>query len=646
MDPDYDVTLDPDAGSSSSKAKSHFLDSLGFGEQALLAEMEEAAPVVAEEEDDGVVLSSQPDDLDSPAAVVEPARGLSLSFSVTRSGAVSDAGEDALPAPEDPVGYVPAPGVLDEAEASATEEERLRLDCPECRGSLVLERRHLGIEGACVWCHTPIVAAASGRDGSVRIFPILGEKAEAPSVPSAPSEKEPVLPEPEATFEVEETPCDLVVETVPPQTPADEWIEPSQPSSDPIPKWGSGFVAPPDPLDLDSLYQADGFMPPPEDEPSSHFDEEPLPAPAPAPEAEAEAISMASFTGPSPWGPPSRPVAEPAQAASEPSGFQPSFPAPEEAPSSFADSEAAEPTESTDTAPATLSWGSAFAATPETPAASPSSLFPAMPPKMDAAPAGFCSAFGTGSAPDHDAPSAFSFGSIADNSVGDEPPGSDDGAISFGDFGTGSSPDRAEPAKGGLFGNPGLHSSSSLPWGAPITDEAPEVLPPSDDSDPVSAPMEAESAFAPMGFGGISGIGNLEPLVQTEPPSPTPSAFPSFASFSQIAAASSDPAPSSAAVTESAAPETAAGTTTAPTVVSQPLGTKPKPKVRKGFVVLMVVIVGFACGAALATFVLPVDRYVASARAFLEAKLAPAPAVPVMPQMSALPTAPGDGVEP
>ncbi len=643
MDPDYDVTLDPDAGSSSSKAKSHFLDSLGFGEQALLAEMDEATPTVAEE-DEGVILSSQPDDLDGPAAVAEPARGFSLSFSVTRGGAVPeafavpDAEEEALPEPEeDPAGSVPAPEILHEGEEPAMAEESLRLDCPECGGSLVLERRHLGIEGACVWCHTPIVAAASGRDGSVRIFPILGERAEAPLASPIPSREEPILPETEATFEMEKETCEIVEETAPPQTPTDEWTEPSRSLADPFPKMESGFVAPPDPLDLDALYQADGFVPPQEDAPSSHFDEEPLSAPVPAPEPEEEVIPMASFDGPSPWGPPSRPVAEPAQAASEPSGFQPSFLAPEETPSGFAASEPAEPAEP---APAAPSWETAFGTTQE----APSSLFPAMPPMeaMGAAPAGFRSAFGTGSATDPDTPpSAFSFGSLSADPIQDEPPGSTDGALSFGSFDAVSSPDRAEATTGSLFGNPDLHHSSSLPWGAPITDEAPEILPPSSGSDPVSAPVEAESAFAPIDFGGIGGT---EPLVQAEAPSPTPSTFPSFASFSQIAAGSS-PSPSAAA--ESAAPETPAGTTTAPTVVSQPLGTKPKPQVRKGFVVLMVVIVGFACGAALATFVLPVDRYVAATRAFLEAKLTPAPAVPVMPQMSALPGAPGGGgVEP
>jgi hypothetical protein len=53
-------------------------------------------------------------------------------------------------------------------------DENLTLACPECHGELVLQRRHLGIEGLCVWCHTPIIAAESARDSIVRVFPVLG----------------------------------------------------------------------------------------------------------------------------------------------------------------------------------------------------------------------------------------------------------------------------------------------------------------------------------------------------------------------------------------------------------------------------------------------------------------------------------------
>ncbi|NLT70987.1 MAG: hypothetical protein GXX91_09870 [Verrucomicrobiaceae bacterium] len=94
---------------------------------------------------------------------------------------------------------------------------------------------------------------------------------------------------------------------------------------------------------------------------------------------------------------------------------------------------------------------------------------------------------------------------------------------------------------------------------------------------------------------------------------------------------SDEPAPSQMA--ESVFPSLSnPGGTGAPNVVSEPLGSKSKPKVRKGFLVLMVVIVGFAAGAALASFVLPVDEYVQAARTFMEGKFgSPAGGTSVLP---------------
>jgi len=80
----------------------------------------------------------------------------------------------------------------------------------------------------------------------------------------------------------------------------------------------------------------------------------------------------------------------------------------------------------------------------------------------------------------------------------------------------------------------------------------------------------------------------------------------------------------------------------APNVVSEPLGSKPKPKVRKGFIVLMVVIVGFAAGAALASFVLPIDEYVQAARSLMEAKFNPGSTIE---QLSAMPLTSGEGAD-
>ncbi|MEM6915979.1 MAG: hypothetical protein AAF491_05370, partial [Verrucomicrobiota bacterium] len=59
----------------------------------------------------------------------------------------------------------------------------------------------------------------------------------------------------------------------------------------------------------------------------------------------------------------------------------------------------------------------------------------------------------------------------------------------------------------------------------------------------------------------------------------------------------------------------------APQVTSQPLGSKPPKRKGKGLLVLLVILLGLVCGAALASFVLPVDEYVAKARSFMEEKL-------------------------
>ena len=60
-----------------------------------------------------------------------------------------------------------------------------------------------------------------------------------------------------------------------------------------------------------------------------------------------------------------------------------------------------------------------------------------------------------------------------------------------------------------------------------------------------------------------------------------------------------------------------------PTVTSQPLGGKTK-RPRKGLVVFVVLLIGLTCGAALASFMLPVEDYVLKARAFMEETFDPA----------------------
>ena len=181
MDPGFDISLNTPEDATSYEAKGHFLESLGLSERHLLGESFSGR--VETLGDDGVVLSSMPDDLGFPSPGKAPDRSLSLSFSISEQKGRETALAISLPA-EEATQPEPAEATNKSTgpEASQAEgpDETLHLQCPECRGSLVLSRRHLGIEGTCVWCQTPIVAAESASDGQVCIFPILGHAPEEP----------------------------------------------------------------------------------------------------------------------------------------------------------------------------------------------------------------------------------------------------------------------------------------------------------------------------------------------------------------------------------------------------------------------------------------------------------------------------------
>lgn len=68
-------------------------------------------------------------------------------------------------------------------------EEIIDVACPDCGKGLSLRREHLGIAGHCVWCSSPLVAAASAMDGVVRVF-LLKSDAE-PTAENAPKSEEP-----------------------------------------------------------------------------------------------------------------------------------------------------------------------------------------------------------------------------------------------------------------------------------------------------------------------------------------------------------------------------------------------------------------------------------------------------------------------
>jgi hypothetical protein len=664
------------------------------------------------------VLSSLPDDLGFSMTPSEPARGLSLSFSVTRGTEVAAPELISLPSDGEPAPD-PEPAVSENAPSSeqadipAAETEALASDsgeslpsesrdpeailhlaCPECDGALVLKRRNLGVEGACVWCHAAIVAAESGRDGAVRIFPILGVRVPAPEDTT---KEEPAEPEAadasEATVSTsptEEQPSSwtgpetaAATEPAPPPPPLSDFASPITEDVAPTHPWGSvpaamddaggsrndfspegspavfeseskpidsGFVAN-DPPDLASLYETGGFVAPVVSSPVASLEPAPVSgnetpsfgfaAPAsiptgfgsflqssqPLPEPEPSA----DFTGPTPWGLPTRP------AATAPTPLKPSAPTsvgPDDAPPSalpdgFIPSPPAVMPEQTPT------WEMAFGR--------PTGSTPTPNPEPDEAfPSAFGSPFGTGSAETEKESSPFiGFSAATAPAPAPSIPEEDHLTGSPGlanAFPTGSSSwSGPDPSGAGLFGNSG--DPGQFPWGSPAavpTDDTPPILTPSlAETGFATAP---ETPFAQPSPGPVSPFGDAPPAAAASP----------FASLMQAAALPSQPPLPAAPILPPAIPLTAQVSTPSPVstepaaaptqqVTSLPLGAKPKPKARKGFIVLMVVILGFASGAALASFVLPVERYVEAARSFMETKFAPKAAAPVMPQLNDLP---------
>jgi len=697
MDPEYDITLNSGEGERSD-VQSPFLNSLGLGENAKTREADCRGRTGAE--DEGVVLSSLPDNLGFSMAPSESPRGLSLSFSVTRGAERSAPTDITLPTDEDPDSSPDSTADANtdtvdhhESEVAATVAEdagpdaELCLTCPECEGDLVLKKRHLGVEGICVWCHTAIVAAESGRDGSVRIFPILGKRATASESVATVGEKisdgtldsgtpmlvSPVPVEDEGATNSVLNPVGESVSEF--GTPGDSdgsagvgfssiEIEKSdgfvhqteEESAQTLIDCAEGRIAdesfPSGPPDLDSLYDTGGFVPPTSrahessvgfDAASPAWGECPslgLDAPIRLPsETGADAASclpqpaVEGFSGPTPWGPPSRP---PVVAPSAPKTLARTSPLSEDAPPSalpngFAPAASdASPTE-------VPTWEDAFghATLRET------APVPELEPDFSA---GFGSPFGTGSAEPEKQPSPFGGFSAEASPV---PMASDSMSTGFAGFlssppSTAAGPTRAEatPFGGGLFG--GHEDPAPLSWNASKTsaDEIPASLEPLSPEPGFASGFD--SSFSQPTIDSVNPFGDMEIPTGVSPFSsrmqapPSPSVLPDLPVSDSRPSLAAPPIPPSTP----AQPMMGAAMATHPNVTSLPLGVKPKPKVRKGFVVLMVILLGFASGVALASFVLPVDRYVEVARAFMQSKFAPQPAAPRVPQSQTLPAIP------
>lgn len=124
--------------------------------------------------EEGVTLSSASDDLELLGApVAEPVHARVISYQVGKKAADSDAiptGEEL--GNESPAAGIEAVSAEEQVvpDSDGDEEKPLQLNCPECQRDLVLMPQHLGVKGSCVWCEARIVAARSGSDGQVRVF--------------------------------------------------------------------------------------------------------------------------------------------------------------------------------------------------------------------------------------------------------------------------------------------------------------------------------------------------------------------------------------------------------------------------------------------------------------------------------------------
>ncbi|HRQ90241.1 MAG TPA: hypothetical protein PLA50_15685, partial [Bacteroidia bacterium] len=655
MDSDFKIILDQEEPLSFEESNGRFLDALGFDDGSLFPDVEASADDVDDlEESEGVVLSSQPEELDEPAiaALTEPLRHLSVAETVAEElpespGETECAAEvleleppvadlpdttDTTDTTEEPVAEEP------ETVPVAASETVFELECPECRGALTLERRHLGVEGVCVWCHASIVAAESGRDGVVRVFPVFGGSVAKPVEPAAAPEPAPV--ESVETSEVEAEIQSVQTEIEAPQIDA-EVAEPvladEPPSQEPAMVWGG-------------LWSGELSTAVAEAPAESAVAEIPQPEPTVSEEESPAAEESApSFDG-GVWQSPFAEI-EPSPTESlltEPSLAEPEIPAFEFAPpveeaaadvsyapmsSGFGeflqspklDAEPepalAAPTAEVaeDSAPVALSFGA------------PMDLGSTAPSGQNPFPS-WEAAFGSAFAPAAEA--APQVAAKADDFEAKLPVGFDSS------FQTGSAPgsDDAEadgigfqPAPSSPFQFDAAQGEPSQPDGVELFEELPQMPAPSPpvgfslDAEgssalswrsPASSPMEPDSGTRML-------LDDQEKKNGLFPAFSSPSPFPSSLGVSFSSGGSALPAPSASpqdrfgadepsdeAEASRPAVEAPPAVASRPNVVSRPLSKVGKPKVRKGFLVLMVVILGFACGAALASYVLPVDLYV------------------------------------
>ena len=782
--------IDPD------EARRRFLASMGIGDPEPEAP---AKPVQEEweleENDEEVALSSSPDDLELPGAPKSSsARGCVISYEVKPGTADKEPqaeaenkipadepgileSEEALkatemeeavehPAPDHHTEEMNEKEVVNETpsakvEASPAEESQpmsestadiegpLQLSCPKCKGDLVLMPEHIGIEGACVWCETKIVAARSGTDGEVRVFPLFQPDSLKPlaEVISEPS------PEPKTVEPISEVPQEVTeVVSREEMDPSPEFAETAEAGFETVPEKEGPATESASAMEAAAPEWSGGFETPAA--PIAEHGEEPSPSPAvgsgdlPSGFGDAAAPQLAPETGEG-------------FAESVPSGFEDltassggksdstldaavsdavaGMPSGFGEPAGFSSALTAPSTQDDEPAPDSGSQVSAAAGFADGFSADP--FASAMPPSVDAkeesaeaeAPAGFSEGWGEapssdgapanlGGSPFSDA--AFvesetpgSPGPKAGESAGAEAPDGFSGASSWGppaasgandsspapekdeapksleephgfqsginaasqkeakpfaetgeplwgsaekapasledapaplDPGSGSFSEvkplaRDEDAPPSAFGETASEFGSgfaisdsgngSFPFApAPSTDDADSIF-----SDATNTDEAVSDEIASWGSGPGAEVASTEPLVEdggkesdrtpVSNPEPKPQLFaaaPSNDTGGSIfgnqngAKAGPPPIPGATPAAEPSGNGLFSGT---PTVTSQSLGAKAAKKKGRALIVFLVILLGFVCGAALASFVLPVDEYVEKARAFMEQKL-------------------------
>lgn len=163
-------------------------------------------------------------------------------------------------------------------------------------------------------------------------------------------------------------------------------------------------------------------------------------------------------------------------------------------------------------------------------------------------------------------------------------------------------------------------------------------------SDSFAAPVDSDASEEDSPFFLEGAMDSRAASAFSEPPAPEspipmPRSETEASPFEEVPASEPSPSPFAEAANEvPAAQEGVADATPAVSgqeAIPQLLASSDKKKKkksktkgpRKGLVVLLVILIGFVCGAALASFVLPVDQYILKARAYMDEKFNPGGAV-------------------